>query len=44
MFHLSIRGPYGMVFEHLQNAFDLGDFINGFIQLHQLAMWPWVAS
>jgi hypothetical protein len=43
MFLLCIKG-YGMVFEHLQDAFDPKGFVSGFIQLHQLAMWPWVAS
>jgi hypothetical protein len=44
VFHIFARGPYGMVFEHLQDVFDPKDFVNGFLQLHQLAMWPWVAS
>jgi hypothetical protein len=35
--HLSTRGPSSMVFQGLQNAFDLEDFANDFIQLHQLS-------
>jgi hypothetical protein len=34
MSHLSAGGPFGMVFEHLQDSFDLEDSTNGFIQLH----------
>jgi hypothetical protein len=34
MSHLSTRGPFGMVFEHLQDAFDPKNSINDFIQLH----------
>jgi hypothetical protein len=37
MFHISTRGFYGMVFEHLQDVFDPKDFVNGFLQFHQLA-------
>jgi fucose permease len=36
MFHLLIGGPFDMVFEHLQNSFNLKDLGSGFIQLHQL--------
>jgi hypothetical protein len=36
MFHLSISGPFGMVFEHLQDSFNPKDLTSGFIQLHQL--------
>jgi hypothetical protein len=36
MFHLSVSGVFGMVFEHLQDSFDLEDLVSGFIQLHQL--------
>lgn len=31
MFHLSSSGLYGMVFEHLQDYFDLKDLVNGVI-------------
>jgi hypothetical protein len=34
MSHLSAGGPFGMVFEHLQDAFDPKDSTNNFIQLH----------
>jgi hypothetical protein len=34
MFHLSIGGPFGMVFEHLWDVFNFKDFASGFIQLH----------
>jgi hypothetical protein len=34
MSHLSTSGPFGMVFEHFRNFFDLEDSTNGFIQLH----------
>jgi hypothetical protein len=36
MFHLSVSGPSGMVFEHLQNPFNLEDSTNGFVELQQL--------
>lgn len=36
MFHLLAHGPFGMVFEHLWDSFDLGDSRSGFIQLHHL--------
>jgi hypothetical protein len=32
--HISISGPFCMVFEHFWNSFDLEDSMNGFIQLH----------
>jgi hypothetical protein len=31
--HISVGGPSCMVFEHLQNLFDLKDFANDFSQL-----------
>ncbi len=31
MFHLTTSNPFGMVFEHFQNSFDLDDSTNGFI-------------
>jgi hypothetical protein len=34
--HLSVGGPFGMVFEHVRDLSDLEDSMNGFIQLHQL--------
>jgi hypothetical protein len=34
--NLFTRGPSSMAFQRLQNAFDLKDFANDFIQLHQL--------
>jgi hypothetical protein len=34
MFHLFVGGPFGMIFEHFQNAFDPKDSTNNFIQLH----------
>jgi hypothetical protein len=34
--HLSVGGPFGMVFEHVRDLFDLEDSMNVFIQLHQL--------
>jgi hypothetical protein len=36
MFHLLVSGPSGMVFNHLQDYFDLKDLAHGFIQLQQL--------
>jgi hypothetical protein len=36
MSHLFTRGPSSMVFQRLQNAFDLKDFASSSIQLHQL--------
>ncbi len=36
MFHLLAHGPFGMVFEHFWDYFDLGDSKIGFIQFHQL--------
>jgi hypothetical protein len=36
MFHISTSGPFDMVFENLQNSFDLEDLASVFIQLHQL--------
>jgi hypothetical protein len=39
IFHLSYIGPFGMVFEHLWNFFNLKNSINGFIQLHQLCSY-----
>lgn len=36
MYHLSIGGPFGMVFEHLCNSFGLKYLASGFIQLHHL--------
>lgn len=37
MSHFSSMGPFGMVFEHLCDAFDLKNSTSGFIQLHQLS-------
>jgi hypothetical protein len=34
MSHLLVSGPFGMVFEHFQNIFDLKDSVSGFIQFH----------
>ncbi len=36
MFCLSVGGPFGMVFKHLRNSFNLEDSANGFIELQQL--------
>jgi len=36
MFHLSVSGPFSMVFEHFQDSFNPKDLASGFIQLHQL--------
>ncbi len=36
IFHLSISGPFGILFEHLQNTFDPKDSMTSFIQFHQL--------
>jgi hypothetical protein len=36
MSQLLINVIFNMIFEHLQNSFDLEDLISGFIQLHQL--------
>jgi hypothetical protein len=35
--HLFAKGLFGMVFEHLQDAFDFKDCTNDFIQLHSLS-------
>ncbi len=35
--HLSIGGPFGMVFDNLEDVFDPKGFTNDFIQLHQLS-------
>jgi len=49
MLHLSTSGPYGMVFEHLQNCFHPKDSTSGFFQLLQLCFHiaqghisPWI--
>jgi hypothetical protein len=34
MFHLLVSGPFGMVFEHFRNIFDLKILVSNFIQLH----------
>jgi hypothetical protein len=36
MSHFSASGPFGTVFEHLQNYFHLKDLASGFFQLFQL--------
>jgi len=33
MFHLSIGGPFGIIFEHFQDFFYLENLISGFIQV-----------
>jgi hypothetical protein len=33
-FHLPTSGPFGMVFEHFQIFFDLGDSLSNFIEFH----------
>ncbi len=37
MSHLSISGPFGMVFDNLQDVFDPKGFANNFIQFHHLS-------
>jgi hypothetical protein len=36
MSHLSVAGPFSMVFEHFRDSFDPKDLASGFIQFHQL--------
>jgi hypothetical protein len=38
--HLLIDGPSSMVFEHLQDLFDIKDSTNGFPQLFQVLHVP----
>ncbi len=40
--HLLISGPSSMVFEHLQDLFDLKDSTNGFPQLFQVLLYQMI--
>jgi hypothetical protein len=43
--HLSVGGPFGMVFKHLRDLFDLEDSTSGFIQPTScVPMWLLAAS